>query len=84
MTLSLPLHIVVQQLLLGRTDGLTAPQLAAFLSGWTSLLDLLKRPELCLPGAPSEVHAALAELVEQIEDAQLTVLEGDEDAQSEP
>ncbi len=83
MTLSLPLHIVVQQLLLGRTDGLTAPQLAAFLSGWTSLLDLLKRPELCLPGASSEVQAALAELVEQIEGAQTTVLGSDDDAPSE-
>ncbi len=83
MTLSLPLHIVVQQLLLGRTDGLTAPQLAAFLSGWTSLLDLLKRPELCLPGASSEIHAALVELVEQIEDAQTTVLGSDDDAPSE-
>lgn len=83
MTLSLPLHIVVQQLLLGRTDGLTAPQLAAFLSGWTSLLDLLKRPELCLPDASSEVQAALAELVEQIEDAQLTVLGSDDDGPSE-
>ena len=83
MTLSLPLHIVVQQLLLGRTDGLTAPQLAAFLSGWTSLLDLLKRPELCLPGASSEVRAALAELTRQIEDAQASVLGSDEDASSE-
>ena len=36
---------MVQQLLLGRTEGLPAPQLAAFLSGWTSLLDLLKRPD---------------------------------------
>jgi hypothetical protein len=82
-TLSLPLHIVVQQLLLGRTDGLTAPQLAAFLSGWTSLLDLLKRPELCLPGASSQVQEALAELVELIEDAQRAVLGSDDDASSE-
>lgn len=80
MTVSLPLHIVVQQLLLGRTEGLPAPQLAAFLSGWTSLLDLLKRPELCLPGATAEVHAALLALVEQIEGAQETVLGSDDDA----
>ncbi len=78
--MSLPLHIVVQQLLLGRTEGLPAPQLAAFLSGWTSLLDLLKRPELCLPGAAPEVHAALVTLVEQIEGAQQTVLGDDDDA----
>lgn len=79
MTASLPLYLVVQQLLLGRTDELSAPQLAAFLSGWTSLLDLLKRPELCLPAASSEVHAALAELVEQIEHAQTVVLQQDDD-----
>lgn len=78
--MSLPLHIVVQQLLLGRTEGLPAPQLAAFLSGWTSLLDLLKRPELCLPDAAPEVHAALVTLVEQIEGAQQTVLGDDDDA----
>jgi hypothetical protein len=70
---------VVQQLLLGRTDELSGPQLAAFLSGWTSLLDLLKRPELCLPAATPEVHAALAELAEQIEHAQAVVLHNEDD-----
>jgi len=83
-TLSLPLHIVVQQLLLGRTDGLTAPQLAAFLSGWTSLLDLLKRPELCLPDATPDQRAALTELARRIEAAQATVLGSDDDAPSGP
>lgn len=78
--MSLPLHIVVQQLLLGRTEGLSAPQLAAFLSGWTSLLDVLKRPELCLPDAAPEVHSALVELAMQIEDAQAAVLTDDDDA----
>ncbi len=72
--------MLVQQLLLGRTEGLAAPQLAAFIGGWTSLLDLLKRPELCLPGASAEVHAALVELVAAIERAQEMVLRDDEDA----
>ena len=72
--------MVVQQLLLGRTEGLAPPQLAAFVSGWTSLLDLLRRPELCLPAAPPEVHAALVELVDAIERAQETVLGDDDDA----
>lgn len=72
--------MLVQQLLLGRTEGLSAPQLAAFISGWTSLLDLLKRPELCLPDAPAEVHAALTELVEAIRRAQELALGDDEDA----
>ena len=80
MTASIPLHLVVQQLLLGRTENLSAPQLAAFMSGWTSLLDLLRRPELCLPDASSEVQEALTELVKAIERAQTTVLDDDDDA----
>lgn len=74
--------MVVQQLLLGRTEGLTASQLAAFLSGWTSLLDLLARPELCLPEAAPEVHEALRELVREIERAQAEILSDDEPAAS--
>lgn len=70
--------MLIRQLLLGRTDGLSASQLAAFLSGWTSLLDLLKRPELCLPDAAPEVHEALRSLVQQIELAQAEIL-SDED-----
>jgi len=77
-TASIPLHMVVQQLLLGRTEGLSAPQLAAFVGGWTSLLDLLRRPELCLPAASTEVHEALTELVAAIERAQATVLDDDD------
>ncbi len=69
---------MVQQLLLGRTEGLAPNQVAAFISGWTSLLDLLKRTELCLPDAPEAVREALVELVEAIERAQDTVL-GDDD-----
>ncbi len=80
MTASIPLYMVVQQLLLGRTDGLAPAQLAAFISGWTSVLDLLRRPELCLPDASPEVQAALVELVEAIERAQATVLGDDDDA----
>ncbi len=71
--------MLVQQLLLGRTDGLTASQLAAFLSGWTSLLDLLKRPELCLPEAAPEVHEALRSLAHEIERAQTELLSDDDE-----
>lgn len=71
--------MLISQLLLGRTEGLSASQLAAFLSGWTSLLDLLKRPELCLPDAAPEVHDALRSLVEQIERAQAEILSDDDD-----
>lgn len=74
--------MLVQQLLLGRTEGLSAPQLAAFLSGWTSVLELLRRPELCLPDAPAEVQEALRALAEQIERAQAEIL-GDDDGQDD-
>lgn len=71
--------MLVQQLLLGRTEGLSGPQLAAFLSGWTSLLDLLRRPEVCVPDAAPEVQEALRSLVEQIERAQAEILGDDDD-----
>ena len=70
--------MLVQQLLLGRTDGLSGPQIAAFLSGWTSVLELLRRPELCLPDAPPEVQEALRTLAEQIERAQAEILSDDD------
>lgn len=71
--------MLVQQLLLGRTEGLSGPQLAAFLSGWTSVLELLRRPELCVPDAAPEVHEALRSLAEQIERAQAEILSDDDD-----
>lgn len=71
--------MLVQQLLLGRTEGLSGPQLAAFLSGWTSVLELLRRPELCLPDASPEVQEALRALVEQIERAQAEILSDDDE-----
>lgn len=71
--------MLIQQLLLGRTEGLTASQLAAFLSGWTSLLDLLKRPDVCLPDAAPEVHEALRSLAREIERAQAEILSDDDE-----
>ena len=69
---------IVRELLLERTAGLDAPRLAAFIDGWGSLLRLLDRPDLVLPGAPPELHEALAVMVQRIRDAQTRVLE-DED-----
>lgn len=68
---------LVQQLLLGRTEEMSAPQLAAFVDGWTSALELLRRPAICLPSAPDEVREALAELALEIERAQRLVLARD-------
>jgi len=77
--LQTPLHILVQQLLLGRTEDLSAGQLAAFLSGWTSILDLLERTEVCFPEGPEELRMGLFALVQRIRRAQEEILESDEE-----
>lgn len=58
---------------------MSAPQLAAFVDGWTSLLELLKRPEVCMPDAPESERQVLVQLVEDIETAQRRAL-GDDPA----
>ncbi|MEZ4448487.1 MAG: hypothetical protein R3B09_03330 [Nannocystaceae bacterium] len=77
--MSTPLRILVQQLLLGRTEGLSPTQLAAFLDGWTSLLELLGRPEVCLPDGPEELREGLSALVDQIRRAQEEILADDDE-----
>jgi hypothetical protein len=67
---TVPLEILVQQLLLGRLEGLSAPQVAAFLRGWTSALELLRRTDLTLPDASHEVRAAVAAMLARIERVQ--------------
>ena len=71
--------MLVQELLLGRTEGLSGPALAAFIDGWSSLLSLVRRTDLCLPDSPPEIHEAIAELVAHIEKAQAEVV-GDPEA----
>jgi len=44
------LELLVRELLMARTEGLPAPALAAFVSGWTSVLELLRRTDLTMPG----------------------------------
>jgi hypothetical protein len=66
---------LVRELLLDRTAGLGAAELAAFIDGWSSLLDLVRRTHLTLPGADADVAAAIAELVEHIRAAQARVLD---------
>jgi hypothetical protein len=70
--------LLVRELLLARTEGLEPPQLAAFVSGWTSALELLARTDLTLPDAEVAVRDAVARIVELIEHAQRDVL-GDDD-----
>lgn len=70
-----PLDDIIRELLLERTSGLDGPRLAAFIDGWGSLLRLLDRPELVIPGAPAELVEALALMASRIRDAQARVLE---------
>jgi hypothetical protein len=64
----------VEQFLTGRVEGLRAPQVAAFVSGWTSALELVRRTDLTIPAESDAVKAAVARLVEAIESAQRTAL----------
>ena len=70
----LPLSSLVAQFLAGRVEGLGAPQVAAFVSGWTSALELVRRTDLTIPSEPDAVKAAVLRLVEAIETAQRTAL----------
>jgi hypothetical protein len=69
---------LVAQFLLGRVDGLGAPQVAAFVSGWSSALELVRRTDLTIPLASQEVKGAVVHLVEAIERARQTALDDDD------
>ena len=69
------LEILVRELLLERTRDMDPPQLAAYIDGWSSLLDLVRRTRLTLPRADDDIHAAVAEMVERIRAAQSAALE---------
>ncbi len=70
---------MVHELLIGRLDHLDAPGVAAFVSGWSSALELVRRTDLTLPGASKELEEAIAELVSAIEAAQRAVLADPDD-----
>ncbi|HWB76595.1 MAG TPA: hypothetical protein VG755_16630 [Nannocystaceae bacterium] len=72
--------LLVRELLLARTEGLEPRQLAAFISGWTSALELMARTDLTLPAAEAGVRDAVREVVQRIEHAQRNVLETDDPA----
>ena len=72
--------LLVRQLLLDRTEGLSAAQVAAFVSGWTSALELVRRSDLLMPTADPAVTKAMAALLDAIEAAQVRTLgTGDDD-----
>ncbi|MBK6919657.1 MAG: hypothetical protein IPH07_19845 [Deltaproteobacteria bacterium] len=74
-----PLALLVRELLLSRSEGLAPAQLAAFIQGWTSALELLARTDLTVPEVEPVVHAAVATLVGRVEAASREVLSEDED-----
>jgi len=71
---SVPLQSLIQQFLLGRTEGLAAPQVAAFVSGWSSALELVRRADLLLPAVTPEFCSTLKRLLDELELAQEVVL----------
>ena len=73
------LDLLVKELLLARTEGLEPARLAAFMDGWTSLLELIERTDLTLPSAPEEAREMIEQLVEAIRTAQARVLDHDSD-----
>ena len=72
-----PLDELVAELLLERTRELEPPQLAAFVDGWGSLMKLLERTDLLLPGAPEELVEALGLLLARVRDARDRALDDD-------
>lgn len=74
-----PLERMVEQLLLGRLDGLDGPSVAAFVSGWSSVLEIIRRVEVTLPDATPEVVEAFRQLSSAIELAQRAVLADPDD-----
>ncbi|PRQ03586.1 hypothetical protein ENSA5_14600 [Enhygromyxa salina] len=69
---------LVRELLLERTEGLDAPQLAAFIDGWGSLLRLLEHTGLVVPGAPPELVDGLAAIVARVRESQARVFDDDD------
>jgi hypothetical protein len=76
-----PLVLLVRQLLLAGSDGLSAPQLAAYVAGWTAALELVERSDITLGSADTEpaTHEAVARLVRRIREAQHAALGDDDD-----
>jgi hypothetical protein len=71
---SIPVQKLIEQLLIGKLDGLSGPQTAAFLAGWTSAIDLLRRVDVTMPDASDEIRRAVGELVRMLEAAQVEVV----------
>lgn len=71
---AVPLQSLIRQFVLGRTEGLDAASVAAFVAGWSAALDVVARSELTVPGAPPGVHATIAHVVRAIDEARRDAL----------
>jgi hypothetical protein len=69
-----PVQRLIEQLLIGRLDGLDGRAVAAFLSGWSSALELVRRVDLTMPDATPEVAESIRQLVSAIDQAQRAIV----------
>ena len=60
-------EMLVRELLMARTEELPPAQLAAFVAGWASALELVGRSDLLVPDADPLVARALVDLVALIQ-----------------
>jgi hypothetical protein len=74
-----PVQRLIEQLLLGRLDGLEGRAVAAFLAGWSSALELVRRVDVTMPDATPEVADSIRRLVSAIDQAQCAVVAESED-----
>lgn len=73
--MQMSLHVLIKQLLLIRTQDFGPTQTAAFVDGWTSMLELLERVDVWRPTADQSLKHHVGELVEVVRRAQADVLE---------
>lgn len=72
------LRRLVRQHLLERSEGLPPASLAAFIAGWGSALELLRRSHAELPWVSPQDHRSIGELLDAVEQAARAELDDDE------
>lgn len=69
------LRRLVREHLLERSDGLPPASLAAFIAGWGSALQLLRRSHAELPWVSAQEHRWIGDLIDAVEAASQAELE---------
>lgn len=77
---SIELRRLVQQVVLGRVADLDAASTAAFVRGWASALDLVRRTDLTLPGASAQTASVVVGVVDLLEAARRRALEDEDES----